>query len=147
MTNIKNKYLKVILLMPLFLVVLGSHVPNTVYAADGPCKPGSITVNCSDPSLDCSSGTSCKAVCNSGGQNCDFVKQYVNPGIKLFSIAFGLVATISIIIGGINYSTSGGDPQKASKARARITNTVIALVAYMFLYALLQFLIPGGAFK
>ena len=83
--------------------------------------------------------------CNAS--QCDFVAKYINPAINLFSLSFGLIAVISIILGGIQYSASEGDPQKASAAKNRISNTIIAIFAYLFLYAFLQFLIPGGAFQ
>jgi hypothetical protein len=82
-----------------------------------------------------------------GGNQSDFIGKYINPAIDLFSLSFGLVATISIILGGIQYSASEGDPQKATAAKSRISNTIIAIFAYLFLYAFLQFLIPGGAFQ
>jgi hypothetical protein len=58
----------------------------------------------------------------------------------------GIIVVISLIMGGIEYSTSEGDPQKSAKAKRRITNTLIALIAFFFLYAFLQFLIPNGVF-
>ncbi|HVA11407.1 MAG TPA: pilin [Candidatus Dormibacteraeota bacterium] len=79
-------------------------------------------------------------------KHCDLVNQYINPAINLFSLSFGLVAVISLIFGGIQYSASQGDPQKAASAKNRIYNTIIAIFAYLFLYTFLQFLIPGGAF-
>lgn len=78
---------------------------------------------------------------------CDLVNNYVNPFINLLSIAFGLIAVISLILGGIQYSTSQGDPQKSAQAKSRISNTLLAIFAYLFLYAFLQFLIPGGLFN
>jgi hypothetical protein len=81
-----------------------------------------------------------------GASNCDFVAKYVNPAINLFSLSFGLIAVISLILGGIQYSASEGDPQKAAAAKSRISNTIIAIFAYLFFYVFLQFLIPGGAF-
>lgn len=79
--------------------------------------------------------------------NCDFITKYLNPFINLFTIIFGLLAAISLIIGGIQYASSAGDPQKASAAKGRISKTVMAFFAYAFLYGFLQFLVPGGAFK
>ncbi len=81
-----------------------------------------------------------------GASKCDFIGKYINPAINLFSLVFGLVAVISLILGGIQYSASQGDPQKAASAKGRLQNTIIAIFAYLFLYAFLQFLIPGGAF-
>jgi hypothetical protein len=82
-----------------------------------------------------------------GSSKCDFVAKYINPAINLFSLSFGLIAVISIIFGAIQYSASQGDPQKTAAARSRISNTIIAIFVYMFLYVFLQFLIPGGAFQ
>lgn len=93
---------------------------------------------CNDPAANAS------ADCDRGG--CDLIKKYVNPLIQLLTIVFGLIAVMSIILGGIQYATSEGDPQKVSKAKMRILWTVIAVVSYFFLYAFLQFLIPGGIF-
>ena len=76
--------------------------------------------------------------------NCDLIGLYINPAINLLSAIFGLIAVISLILGGIQFSTSEGDPQKASKAKNRISNTVVAIFAYAVLYGFLQFLVPGG---
>lgn len=78
---------------------------------------------------------------------CDLVARYVNPTINVLSASFGLIAVISIIMGAIQYSASEGDPQKAGAAKSRITNTILAVLAYLFLYAFLQFLVPGGIFN
>ena len=86
-----------------------------------------------------------KTTCNKDA-GCDLIDTYVNPLVNLLSVAFGLIAVISIIMGGIQYSASEGDPQKSAQAKSRITNTLVAIFAYLFLYIFLQFLIPGGLF-
>ncbi len=83
-------------------------------------------------------------VCDSGG--CDLIALYVNPFISLLSIIVGLVAAISLVLGGIQYITSTGDPQKTGAAKDRISKTILALIVFGFLYAFLNFLIPGGLF-
>jgi hypothetical protein len=75
------------------------------------------------------------------------VAKYINPAIEVLSISFGLIAVISIIMGGIQYSASGGDAQKVTAAKRRISLTLVAIVSYALLYAFLQFLIPGGLFN
>jgi hypothetical protein len=84
--------------------------------------------------------------CNSSN-NCDLVKLYVNPFIRVLGIVVGLVVAASLVLGGIQYSASSGDPQKTSAAKSRITNTLLAFMAFAFLYAFLNFLIPGGIFN
>jgi len=64
---------------------------------------------------------------------------------NVLSALVGIVVVISIIIGGIQYSASSGDPQAASAAKKRIINALLALVAFGFIYAFLQWVVPGGA--
>lgn len=66
--------------------------------------------------------------------------------IRLLSNGVGLVIIGSIIYGGIQYTTSAGDPQKSAMATGRIRQTLIALGIYIFSYPLLNYLIPRGFF-
>lgn len=95
---------------------------------------------------DCHSGFgSSDPSCNK--DKCDLIKRYLNPSITLLTVLFGLIAAGSLILGGIQFSTSEGDPQKAARAKDRIAGTILAVFAYAFLYAFLQFIIPGGLFN
>ncbi len=69
---------------------------------------------------------------------------YINDAIKLLSAAIGIVVTIMIITGGIMYSSAGGDPNKVQKAKSLIFKGVFALVGYGLLFAIMQFVLPGG---
>ncbi|MGH7142141.1 MAG: hypothetical protein ACREF5_01560 [Candidatus Saccharimonadales bacterium] len=77
---------------------------------------------------------------------CLFSK-YVNPVIDLLSAAVGVVVVIAIIIGAIEYTSSAGDPQRSASGRQHIMNALLGLFAYFFLYAFLQFIVPGGLFN
>lgn len=72
------------------------------------------------------------------------ITKYLNPFIKLLSVLVGLAVTFGIIYGGIEYTMSAGDPQKAQKGRKHILDAVIALISYSLIFAFLNFLIPGG---
>jgi|GEM_PF-2098634 len=76
----------------------------------------------------------------------DFVGNYINPFIDFLTGAVGIVVTISLVSAGIQYASSADDPQKVAAARRRIVNTVIALLAFIFLWAFLQWIVPGGVF-
>jgi len=91
--------------------------------------------SCEDPAVQCTNN------------KCDLVAKYVNPMLKLLAAVFGTIAVISVIAGGIQYTSSSGDPQKVAEAKKRLVNTIIAVVAFLFMYAFLQFLIPGGIFN
>lgn len=79
--------------------------------------------------------------------NCGVIENYVNPAINVLSVVFGIAVVISIVVGGIQYSASAGDPNKVAEARKRISNSILSLVAFIFLYAIIDFLLPGGIIK
>lgn len=68
----------------------------------------------------------------------------LNLIISFLAAGVGVIVVIMIIVGGIQYSAAGGDPQKVSAAKTKIFNAVLALVTFIFLYAILDWLIPGG---
>jgi hypothetical protein len=80
---------------------------------------------------------------NTGG----CVYYWLETAINFFSAIVGIVVVISIIIGGVQYSTAGSDPKKVAEAKGRIFNALIALLAFIFLYSFLQWLVPGGIFR
>ena len=58
----------------------------------------------------------------------------------------GVLGTLGIVISGIQYATAGDNEGQTIKAKGRILNVVIGLLLWAAMYAILQFLIPGGAF-
>jgi len=61
--------------------------------------------------------------------------------------AVGVIVVAMIVTGGIQYSMAGNNPTALTAAKQRITNAIIAMVAFMLIYAFLQWLIPGGIFN
>lgn len=85
--------------------------------------------------------------CNGGDCiNQNYIVVMAKWAINILSATVGIVVTAVIIFAGIEYSSSAGDPQRTAAAKSRIINAIIALIAYMFLYVALQWLIPGGLF-
>lgn len=87
-----------------------------------------------------------KVECDKGdisAKNCG-ITRYLNMLINLLSGLVGITVVGVLIIGGIQYSTSAGDPQAAAAARKRISNAVLALVAFGMMYGFLQWIVPGG---
>lgn len=79
-----------------------------------------------------------------GGSDSIILDKYVNPFINLLTVLVSLAVVIGIIYGGIEYSMSGGDPQKAAVGKNRIRNSFIGLIAFVLVFAFLNFLVPGG---
>ena len=68
----------------------------------------------------------------------------IKIALNIFSGLVGILATILIISGGIRYSMAGGDPNAVQKAKGLIGKGMTVVVGYGLLYALAQWLIPGG---
>ena len=69
---------------------------------------------------------------------------FIDPLIKFLAIGVGVIVVIMVIVGGVQYATSAGNPQAAANARKRILNAILAFVVFIFLYALLNWIVPGG---
>lgn len=70
--------------------------------------------------------------------------RYINPLIKLLSAVVGVLAVLSLVVSGVQMSAAGSDPQQIATAKQRIINTLLGVIAYIFIFALLNWVIPGG---
>jgi len=66
--------------------------------------------------------------------------------LNILTAGIGVVAVGGIVYGSILYASAGDRADQVKKAISVIMNVVIGLVAYIAMYAILQFLIPGGIF-
>ncbi|MGI6612189.1 MAG: hypothetical protein ACOX0Z_01250 [Candidatus Nanosyncoccaceae bacterium] len=64
--------------------------------------------------------------------------------IKILTGLVAVAAVTSIIFAGVQYASAGDSPEKVKAAKDRITQTVIGLLLYIFMFTILEFLIPGG---
>ncbi|MEI6237332.1 MAG: hypothetical protein WCP03_01895 [Candidatus Saccharibacteria bacterium] len=64
--------------------------------------------------------------------------------IRFLSALVWIVAVIMIVVGGIQYTTSNGNPQAITNAKKKIYDVLIGVFAYTFLWAFLEWIIPGG---
>ena len=63
--------------------------------------------------------------------------------VNILLYVIGAVAVLVIIIGGIMYAVSAGDPGKAKKAKDTILYAVVGLAVAMLAYAIVNFVITG----
>lgn len=64
--------------------------------------------------------------------------------INILTAGIGVVALAGLVYGSILYTSAGGNPEQVKKARTIFTNVVIGVVAFAGMWALLNFIIPGG---
>ena len=147
---IKNYFLNFIMfkrsVITSILVVLVIMLGSSAIASGEPhssitCPDGTIVT--AEQSNPCSSHQSTASLHTGDSQKIyDRLTQLIN----FLSAIVGIVVVGSIILAGIQYSSASADPQKISAAKDRIRNAVIALVAYLFIFAFLTYLVPGGLF-
>lgn len=66
--------------------------------------------------------------------------------INVLSVTILAGGSVMIAWAGIQYMTARDNAQNVQAAKEKIWNVVFGLVAYFFLYAFIQWLIPGGVF-
>lgn len=74
------------------------------------------------------------------------IVQDIQTVLDFLSVGVGIVVVGVIIWGGIQYAMAGDSPEAIGKAKSRIVNGLIALLAFIFLFAFVQWLVPGGIF-
>ena len=114
------------------VAVLGNSV-NTFAASKVKCHDGTTA---SGGSL-----ADCTALKNDSNKN-DLMAQ-ANTIINVVIGVVGFVAVAFIIFGGIQYTTSAGDPGKVKKAKDTILYGIIGLVVAMLAYAIVNFVLSS----
>lgn len=67
--------------------------------------------------------------------------------INIMSGGVGVLAVAGLVYGSIMYSSAGGNAERQKKARSILANVGIGLVLYALMFAVLNYLVPGGLFR
>lgn len=65
--------------------------------------------------------------------------------LNIVFIAAGLLAVIFVIIGGVKYTVSGGDPSGLKSAKETITYAIIGLIVTLVAFGIVNFVTHIGA--
>lgn len=79
--------------------------------------------------------------CSDASSNVPDAKDTAVTIISNIILALGIVAVVVIIVGGVEYMTSAGDPGKIKKAKETILYSVIGLVICALAFAIVNFVI------
>lgn len=63
--------------------------------------------------------------------------------VKILFYGLGAAAVVGVVIAGILYLTARDNEAQVTKAKTRLFEIVIGLVAWALMYTVLHFLIPG----
>lgn len=73
----------------------------------------------------------------------DGIKQLLLLIVKVLFYGLGAAAVVGVVVAGILYLTARDNEQQVTKAKTRLFEIVIGLVAWALMYTVLHFLIPG----
>ncbi len=71
----------------------------------------------------------------------------INIVLNVLTFGVGIAGTLGIVISGVMYLTARDNEAQMTKAKSRLINILIGLVAYALMWAFLQWLLPGGIFS
>jgi hypothetical protein len=140
----------IVLVLTLLLSVLSASTP---YAAAATCSDnsggacGGPSGNLTTPSTPAVSDPNCNDPSPHGLQACiknNKIVKDLNAIIDFLSAGVAIVVIGSIILGAIQYTMAGDNPDGVKKAKKRITDALLAFLAFLFIFAFLQWIIPGG---
>lgn len=66
--------------------------------------------------------------------------------VNFLAVGVGIAVVGGIVWGGMLYASSNGDSSKAKQGITTIVNAVLGLLLFIFMYALINFIVPGGLF-
>ena len=131
----KHKSLKVYILLT-FCLSLSLALPSFADGASTSNTNSSVSICDRD---EIPEDVKAASGCN-GGANSQLVSTVQNILYSIIAVC-GIVAVVYVILGGINYMTSAGDPNKAQKARLTILYAVIGLVICALAFVIVNFTI------
>jgi hypothetical protein len=143
MKTLKKYVLRIAAFLVLALPVSWATVPTMAATSGGSASTGGGTTSTSVTQSDPNCNNSSDAGINKCLKNNQIVKD-LNDIVDFLSAGVGIVVIATIIVGGIQYSLAGDNATATGAAKQRITNGLIALATFIFAFALLQWLIPGG---
>ena len=89
----------------------------------------------------------CNDSSDAGIEKCvhnNVIVQDLNKIVAFLSVGAGVIIIGMLIAGGIQYIAAGDNSSATADAKKRIINAFIALAIFLFAFAFLQWLIPGG---
>ena len=127
----------VALALPAAQPVPGPQTPATSGGA-ATCPDGQVAIGV-PITADKNGGTKC--VDNSGN---GIVVNYLKTILQFLSATVGAAVVLMVVISGIQYIISNGDPSAITSAKNRLINAITALVLFVLAFAILSFVVPGG---
>ncbi len=118
----------------------GAYTANTQSAAAAATAPIAA-----DPTGECGKAQTVLIKCNTNDSKpADFFKDILSQALKILTAGVGIVAVGGIVYGAILYASARDSASQTQQAIGIIRNTAIGILLYVFMVAILSWLVPGG---
>ena len=104
------------------------------------CTQDQLDKGCVNTAILGSNGCSCES--GKTAEKGEGITNVLKLVVEIMTIGIGILGVLGITIVGVQYLTAGGNEEQTRKAKRRMFEIVIGLVAYVLIYALLVWLIP-----
>ncbi len=143
-----QKVKKVLPAIALMVAVFSAAVVpvGSIYAASGGSggSGGSGSTTCPPGSKNAGATMDSLAQCNMDKADTNnTLMSTVQVIINVIIGVLGMVAVVMIVIGGVNFTMSQGDPAKIKKAKDTIMYGIIGLVVALLAYAIVNFVLSS----
>lgn len=91
--------------------------------------------------------TSINFGCPSSAKGAGAIESIMLMVINFAAVGVGIAVVGGIVYGGIRYTTANGNASSAQQGIMIIVNAVIGLVLFIMMYAIINFLVPGGVLR
>lgn len=128
---------KILLIAAIVAMAVGLLIPNAVYASGDATSSGEFCQNVKNKS-----NPAYSSICGSAKGETD-AENVVKDVLTVVFTWTGIIAVIVIIIGGVFYMTSQGDPGKVSRAKNAILYALIGLIVSLLSFAIVNFVLTN----
>lgn len=104
---------------------------------NGSCDPNQTEHKC------CGGAQTTLISCSNDG---DAVTNLLTLAVNFLAVGVGAAVVGGIAYGAFLYASAGASAEQSKRGIEHIRNAVIALVIFILMYAIINFIVPGGLF-
>lgn len=136
---------KIIASLLLVMALSGAIISQPAFAEAVNCpEDAGKTINGQKVTCCGTAQTSINFGCKSGDTGADVITSMMVTVVNFIAAGVGIAVVGGIVWGALRYASANGNAAQAQQGVTVIVNAVIGLVLFILMYALVNFLVPGG---
>ena len=137
--SLSNKVKTAVMAAVLTVIGVGAVVTTDVFASNCTCTKNGSTITYAESCTEAEKGMALAGGCT--GTTAQPLENTITKIVNAALYVIGILAVVMVIIGGVKYTTSGGDQAAVTSAKNTILYGIIGLVIAILAYAIVNFVI------